>query len=210
MDKQDLSWVETVDDITSDNIPCSREDFVRAMKILNNSESEADAFLSGEGDENIKRILLIALSIAKKHNIVLWTPETSEKILASLENSNFLVMLWIAQYVRQKIDGIIWAAPANKLLAAINTIQKDYESINKLSIYLVLFLWQLKQQRNNMTKLAKYSGTTTAAITGTAKRLVELWYVERKYDPKDRRVIFLSLTKKGQNLLSIIEAELTK
>jgi|GEM_PF-2908277 len=63
------------------------------MKILNNSESEADAFLSGEGDENIKRILLIALSIAKKHNIVLWTPETSEKILASLENSNFLVML---------------------------------------------------------------------------------------------------------------------
>lgn len=209
MNEQILSGIETNEDT-----PCSREDFVRAMKMLNSSASnvsaDIDIILSREGDDNLKRILWIALNIAKKHDIALWTPETSEKILASLEKSKFLLTQWIAQNVRRKIDGIIWAAPADKLLAAINTIQKGNKRSDKLSIDLILLLGQIKLQDNRMTDLAKYSGTCTAAITGTADRLVELWYVVREHDTGDRRVIFLRLTEKGRDFLHKIETELTK
>jgi DNA-binding MarR family transcriptional regulator len=49
-----------------------------------------------------------------------------------------------------------------------------------------------------MTKIAKEVGLTTAAITGLIDRLVEKGLVQRKYDLKDRRVIFAEITNKGK------------
>jgi DNA-binding MarR family transcriptional regulator len=45
---------------------------------------------------------------------------------------------------------------------------------------------------------------TTAAATGLVDRLVKAGYVQRVYDPSDRRIIKVKLTSKGADLVKKI------
>ena len=55
---------------------------------------------------------------------------------------------------------------------------------------------------SKMKELAKFMKVTTAAMTGIVDRLVRDKYVARHYDPKDRRIIKINLTAKGNNLVN--------
>ena len=53
----------------------------------------------------------------------------------------------------------------------------------------------------NMKALAKYMGVSTAAVTGIIARLVSQGYVQRVYDPGDRRIIMVKLRAGGESLV---------
>ncbi|MBU1997908.1 MAG: MarR family transcriptional regulator [Candidatus Omnitrophica bacterium] len=61
-----------------------------------------------------------------------------------------------------------------------------------------------KQGETNMSCLAKFIGVTTAAATGLVDRIVKSGYVERVYEPQDRRVIKIKLSAKGESLIKKI------
>ena len=51
-----------------------------------------------------------------------------------------------------------------------------------------------------MGDLSKYLGTTQGVATRMVDRLVEKGMVQRKGDPNDRRVVLVSLSRKGKTL----------
>ena len=57
-----------------------------------------------------------------------------------------------------------------------------------------------------MSDLARIMVVTTAAMTGIVGRLVRCGYVERIFDPNDRRIIKVRLTKKGADFSSALNA----
>lgn len=52
-----------------------------------------------------------------------------------------------------------------------------------------------------MSDIAKYINVTTAAMTGVVERLVRDGYVVRTSDDKDRRIVMVKLTPKGNAVL---------
>lgn len=57
------------------------------------------------------------------------------------------------------------------------------------------------EQEAKMKDLAHFMGVTMAAMTGIIDRLVKSGHCARIYDPKDRRIIKIKLTAKGDNLV---------
>ncbi|OGW85804.1 MAG: hypothetical protein A2987_05915 [Omnitrophica bacterium RIFCSPLOWO2_01_FULL_45_10] len=55
-----------------------------------------------------------------------------------------------------------------------------------------------------MSDLAKSLSVTTAAMTGIVDRLVREGYLRRESDPKDRRIIKIRLTAKGERAVTQI------
>ncbi len=72
-------------------------------------------------------------------------------------------------------------------------------------LHMLCFLKRYGQSR--MTDIAKYMTVSTAAITGIVDRLLRDGYVARSNDPKDRRIVKVSLTLKGSRLVEKIEAQ---
>jgi DNA-binding MarR family transcriptional regulator len=72
-----------------------------------------------------------------------------------------------------------------------------------------LFILDLlnKKGASKMTDIAHFLNVTTSAATGIVDRLVKFGYVERVYEPLDRRIIKIKLTAKGAQLLSKINRE---
>lgn len=72
------------------DIPCSREDFIKASTILDNPEINVyeaiDDILSNGDNDGLKKILKIARRRATANGIVPGRPTASEEILRSLEN----------------------------------------------------------------------------------------------------------------------------
>ena len=62
-------------------------------------------------------------------------------------------------------------------------------------------------QKLKMKDLADILKVTTANVTGIIERLVKAGYVKREYEPKDRRVIYVTLTFKAKDFLKKIEAK---
>lgn len=56
-----------------------------------------------------------------------------------------------------------------------------------------------------MSDLAAVRFLTPAAATGVVDRLIHLDLVERKFDEKDRRVVLLALTRRGETMVSAIQ-----
>lgn len=78
----------------------------------------------------------------------------------------------------------------------------------KLTLHQFIVLGYLeKQGALRMTDLAVFMGVTTAAMTGIVSRLVHLGYVRRQADPKDRRIIKVSLTAKGESSIKKLHEE---
>jgi DNA-binding MarR family transcriptional regulator len=66
-------------------------------------------------------------------------------------------------------------------------------------IFILEFLH--REGESKMTSLARFMNVTTAAMTGFINRLVRDAYVARDYEPKDRRVIKVKLTARGNELV---------
>ena len=56
-----------------------------------------------------------------------------------------------------------------------------------------------------MTELAKIFGVTLPTMTHCIEQLVKKDIVKRNHDEKDRRIVLISLTKKGQEIIKKIE-----
>ena len=54
---------------------------------------------------------------------------------------------------------------------------------------------------SKMCGIAKFMSVTTAAMTGMVDRLEKYGYVKREPEPQDRRIINVSLTQKGLELV---------
>jgi len=67
-----------------------------------------------------------------------------------------------------------------------------------------------KEGQSRMSFLAQFMNVTTAAMTGIADRLVRDGYVKRVYDPKDRRIIKIELTGRGNELVKKLHGERRK
>lgn len=73
----------------------------------------------------------------------------------------------------------------------------------KITIPQFAILDYLKRQaEQKMTDIAKIMNVTTAAMTGAIDKLVRYGYVKRAEDPRDRRVIRVKLTRKGEGLVN--------
>jgi len=99
---------------------------------------------------------------------------------------------------------------ADKITEIMPVIMKEFarrqaNELFKIKITLPQFLilnFLHNSQESKMTELAKFMKVTTAAMTGIVDRLVRDKYVARQYDPKDRRIIKIKLTTKGDNLVN--------
>jgi DNA-binding MarR family transcriptional regulator len=68
-------------------------------------------------------------------------------------------------------------------------------TITPPQIFIMIYLNKTGELR--MKEVARYLSVTTAAATGLVERLVKSGYVQRVYDPSDRRIIKVKLTTKG-------------
>lgn len=57
-----------------------------------------------------------------------------------------------------------------------------------------------KLKTPKMKDLAKELGVTLSNVTGIVDRLIKSGYVKRQDDPKDRRIVRIMLTKKGEEI----------
>lgn len=64
-----------------------------------------------------------------------------------------------------------------------------------------------RQGESQMTHLANFMHVTTAAMTGIVERLVRDGYLVRVYETKDRRIIKVKLTSKGNELVKRINQQ---
>ncbi|WP_080873518.1 MarR family winged helix-turn-helix transcriptional regulator [Oceanobacillus timonensis] len=71
-----------------------------------------------------------------------------------------------------------------------------------ISISQIVFLWKLNEKESEkLSVMAKEIGYTSGAITGITSKLVEKGYIKRKPQENDRRVILITITEKGKELL---------
>ena len=67
-----------------------------------------------------------------------------------------------------------------------------------------------REGETKMSDLARIMTVTTAAMTGTVERLVRYGYVERVFDPDDRRIIKIKLSQKGESFIAQINGRRRK
>lgn len=59
--------------------------------------------------------------------------------------------------------------------------------------------------QNTMANVAKFLSVSPGSVTTAVNVLVKKGYLERSYTPKDRRIIFISLTAEGERVNEIHE-----
>ena len=89
----------------------------------------------------------------------------------------------------------------------INSILKELNydiSQHHLAILKVLY----ENKRTNITEVVEKLSITKPQMTASADKLIMLDYIIRENDESDRRKIFLSLTKKGEEIVATIDHKL--
>ncbi len=64
-----------------------------------------------------------------------------------------------------------------------------------------------RQEKSKMSSIAGYLGISRAATTGLVDRLIVQKLVSRKDDLKDRRIVWIELTSKGEEVISRIKKQ---
>lgn len=64
-----------------------------------------------------------------------------------------------------------------------------------------------KKGECKMTEIAHFMHVTTAAMTGIVERIKRCNYVQRVYEPSDRRIIKIRLTAKGHELVKKVNRQ---
>lgn len=84
-----------------------------------------------------------------------------------------------------------------------NQINDLYKGKVTLPQFLILEFLH-REGEAKMTLLARFMDVSTAAMTGIVERLVRGGYAARVYDRRDRRIIKVKLTQKGNELVGKI------
>lgn len=98
---------------------------------------------------------------------------------------------------------------ADQLNRIIPTIMKEFSKRQENELYLgkisvpqfLVLVFLDKNGPSKMSDLAHFMEVTTPAMTGVVSRLVKGGYVRRTYDPKDRRIIIIKLTARGEKVI---------
>ena len=104
---------------------------------------------------------------------------------------------------------------ADKLDVIMPLISKEFVRRHQNELYrgtitmpqFLVLTYLEKQGAVRMTDLAIYMNVSTAAMTGAISRLVRLAYVRREADAKDRRIIKVRLTAKGEAVVRKVHDE---
>lgn len=72
--------------------------------------------------------------------------------------------------------------------------------LSEQELKVIIFLGKNGEER--MKDIAEHMNLVVSSLTSIADKLVEKKYVERRRSKSDRRIVRLSLTKKGQNFFS--------
>jgi DNA-binding MarR family transcriptional regulator len=98
----------------------------------------------------------------------------------------------------------------NELHALFTRTLEGMLGAEDITVPQVFTLKALKDQGGpcRMTDLAATRFHTAAAMTGIVDRLIILGLVERRADAADRRVILLSLTERGREVLAVMEKKM--
>jgi DNA-binding MarR family transcriptional regulator len=96
--------------------------------------------------------------------------------------------------IREKVNRLIEAEMTRNGLEGIVTSHGDI-------IYALFY-----QQRMTMAEIAGKIGRDKSTVTALVDKLVKFGYVVKERDVQDTRVIFVSLTNKGQELKPTFEA----
>ncbi|MFV9510237.1 MarR family winged helix-turn-helix transcriptional regulator [Tepidibacillus sp. LV47] len=79
-----------------------------------------------------------------------------------------------------------------------------------ISLSQIWVLKQLEQNRQKISDLAESMGVSVPAITGLSDKLIAQGLAERIRSDQDRRIVFLSISQKGRELLKEIRRERQK
>lgn len=63
----------------------------------------------------------------------------------------------------------------------------------------------LNHKKLSMKQIAKKIDRDKSTVTTLIKKLINIGYVQKEEDPTDKRVIFISLTKKGEEIRPIFD-----
>ena len=82
---------------------------------------------------------------------------------------------------------------------------REYENINPLQVSVLNLVHDHKSL--NMTSLAKRLGYTNQRLTQPVDNLVRRGFLSRTIDDDNRRMVFVSMTEKGEEFLEISRAK---
>lgn len=88
-----------------------------------------------------------------------------------------------------------------RLMHGFSHHQNDFFRCRITLPQLIILVYLEKEGATRMTDLALSMKVSTPAMTGIVARLVRLGYVRRQADPKDRRIIKVELTAKGERTI---------
>lgn len=74
----------------------------------------------------------------------------------------------------------------------------------------VKLLFTIRKEQMNQKDLAVHFHITEATLSVRIKRLVELKFVEREVDGKDKRNYTIVLSKKGENMCKVIDDQVSR
>lgn len=104
---------------------------------------------------------------------------------------------------------------ADKLSQLLPTIMREFGRRNssgllKIRMTLPQFFildFLSESTRAKMKDLADFMRVSTAAMTGIVDRLVKIGYAVRVYDPTDRRIINIEITRRGREVIRKIHQQ---
>lgn len=95
----------------------------------------------------------------------------------------------------------------NTIYRSVNTTIKEHVHDDITTDQFSVLQHIHRQQTSTSTEIANTFGVGKSAITALVNRLFEKKLIVRKRDQKDRRVVYLSLTEKGIELVKQTEDE---
>lgn len=99
--------------------------------------------------------------------------------------------------LKELINELTCTLPAlNKKMCSVNNKLLIDKDINKSHVGLMFTL--AREENMTMTALGNALGVSKPNMTTIVDKLVTLNFVERDSDPKDRRLIYIKLTKEGK------------
>lgn len=99
---------------------------------------------------------------------------------------------------------------SEKIFGVYRMMRKRFDLIktNDLTMIQLHALIFIKENKNcQLTSLAKNFSISLPTANNLVEKLINLKLIERKDDKNDRRVIHLSITKKGENLINKLSKE---
>jgi DNA-binding MarR family transcriptional regulator len=77
----------------------------------------------------------------------------------------------------------------------------DDEKITMREVHILEAVYELKkEEKNTMANIASFLAVTPASCSTSVNILVNKGYIDREYSKKDRRVIYINLTEKGERV----------